>query len=73
MILQVKVITRAKKNAVKKEGEVLKVYLTAPPVQGKANKALIGLLSEYFGVKKSNVRILRGEKSSRKVLEVDKK
>ena len=48
----------------------LKIYLTAVPVDGKANKELIKLLSEKLGVSKSKISIIKGEKSKEKVIEV---
>ncbi len=70
MKVNVKVIPKAKQNKIVKEGERLKVYLTAPAVEGKANKALIEFLSEHFGVKKRDIKILLGEKSRNKVVEI---
>lgn len=49
----------------------IKVKLTAPPVDGEANKQLIALLSKEYGVAKSRVRIVRGETSRRKVVEIE--
>ena len=58
----------------KKNGEndlpFLKIYLTAAPIGGKANKELIKLLSEKLGVSKSKINIIKGEKSKEKVIEV---
>ena len=48
----------------------LKIYLTAVPIQGKANKELIKLLSEELSVSKSKISIIRGRKSKEKVIEV---
>lgn len=48
----------------------LKIYLTAVPVDGKANKELIRLLAEKLGVSKSRIEIIKGEKSKEKVVEV---
>ncbi len=70
-ILEVRVITNAKKNEVIQEGDMLKVRVTAPPIEGRANQAVIELLADYFKVKKSAVRIIRGEKSKNKVVEID--
>lgn len=42
------------------------VYVSEPPLEGKANKAVIEALAEYFHIKKSNVILLSGEKSKRK-------
>jgi hypothetical protein len=54
-----------------KDLPLLKVYLTAVPVNGKANRDLIKLLSEKLDVNKSKISIIRGEKSSEKIIEVD--
>jgi len=51
-------------------GEALKVRLAAPPVEGKANAALIAFLAETFGVAQRNVTIVRGEASRRKRVRV---
>lgn len=65
-------IPRSSRNQVQEiaPGE-LKVKLLAPPVDGKANEALIEVLSKHFGVKKSLIRILRGETSQNKMVEID--
>lgn len=70
--ITVKVIPRSSKNEVVGEMDdgILKVKLTAPPVDGEANKALIKLLADYFGVSKSSVRILKGERGKVKVVEI---
>ncbi|MFC1637604.1 DUF167 domain-containing protein [Candidatus Margulisiibacteriota bacterium] len=70
MRYNVKVIPRAKVNKVVIENGRLKVHLTAPPVEGKANQALIEVLAGHFGVKKQQIRIVRGQKSRQKVVEV---
>jgi len=67
----VKVIPRAKANKIVWEGESGKVYLKAPPVEGKANAALIEFLAEHFGVKKRQVRIITGATSRRKIVEIE--
>ena len=66
----VRVVPRAKQNKVVEEEGRLKVFLTDPPVEGQANKALIEVLAGYLGVRKSRIRIIRGEKSRDKVVEV---
>lgn len=72
MIINVKVIPNAKENKVLKEKDRLKVYVKAPAVDGKANKVLIEVLSKHFKTKKSNIRIIKGEKAREKVVEVIK-
>ncbi|MFH1783929.1 MAG: DUF167 domain-containing protein [bacterium] len=69
-IINVKVIPNAKKDRVLGHGEGLKVYLNAPPVDGKANKRLVEVLSLHFGVKKSSVSILRGAKGRNKTVKI---
>ena len=46
------------------------IGITAGPQKGKANKELIEKISKHFGVLKSNVRIISGEKSRKKLVEV---
>ena len=70
MFLNTKVITRAKKAKVVKEGDLLKVYVKSPPVKGRANREVIEVLAEHFKVKKSDIKIVRGEKSARKVIKI---
>ncbi|HEX9180527.1 MAG TPA: DUF167 domain-containing protein, partial [Burkholderiales bacterium] len=49
-------------------GDALKIRLAAPPVEGKANQALIAWLADAFAVPERRVRLLRGEKSREKVV-----
>lgn len=70
MKLNIRVIPKAKHNKVVVEPDRLKVYLTAPPVEGKANEALIEFLAEHLKVKRSQIKILRGLKSRDKVIEI---
>jgi len=53
------------------EDGVLQARVSAPPVDGRANEALRRLLAKRLGVAPSRVRVLRGEKSREKLLEVD--
>ncbi len=52
-------------------GDDLRVRLTAPPVEGAANAALVVLLADALGVPKRSVRIVSGESSRAKVVEID--
>jgi uncharacterized protein (TIGR00251 family) len=49
-------------------GDVLQAKVTAPPVEGKANRALCRLVAKRAGVAPSRVSVVRGEKSRDKVL-----
>lgn len=67
----VKVHPRARKNAITGEvGEALKVSITAPPVEGKANAACIEFLANLLKVPRSSVTIASGESSRRKIIRV---
>jgi uncharacterized protein (TIGR00251 family) len=65
----VKVHPRARKNAITGTvGDAVKVALTAPPVEGRANQAVIGFLAELFAIPRSSVTIASGETSRNKVV-----
>lgn len=52
-------------------GDAMKVRLSAPPVDGAANAALVELIAEALGVGRRAVRIVNGESSRSKVVEVE--
>lgn len=61
----------AKKTEIAGEhGDALKIRLAAPPVDGKANAALLAYLAETLGVAKSAVTLKSGQTSRRKVVEI---
>ena len=67
----VKVHPRAKRNAITGElGDALKVSLTAPPVDGKANAACIEFFAKLLKVPRSSVTIASGQTSRNKVIVV---
>ena len=70
-IIHIKVSPGAKHNEVKLDHGVMEVYLTAPPVEGKANQALIDFLSDYYHVRKSAVTIIKGLKTRQKTVQID--
>jgi uncharacterized protein (TIGR00251 family) len=68
---QVKVHPRARKNAITGVvGDALKLALTAPPVEGRANEAAIAYLAEFLNVARSSVTIAAGESSRQKLIRV---
>ena len=69
--IKIKVVPNAKKNKILTECDGLKVYVTAQPTGGRANKAVIELLAEFFDVRKGSVRIIKGEKSREKIVEIE--
>jgi hypothetical protein len=69
--LKFKVIPNAKQSKIIEEGDNIRAYVTEPAKEGKANKALIDLLAKHFGIKKSNLKIIHGEKARAKTVEID--
>jgi uncharacterized protein (TIGR00251 family) len=70
--LTIRVTPRARKTeiaGVLDDGTV-RVRVAAPPVEGKANKALIAYLSKVLGVRKNKVEIVAGEKGLDKIISV---
>ena len=64
LLFKVHVQPRSSRNqVVGLHGDALKLKLTAPPVEGKANEACIGVLSEALGVPKSSLEIVSGQSS----------
>jgi uncharacterized protein len=68
MNIDIKVITNAKKREIMAGGSELKVKLTSIPKDGRANEELIEYLSACFHVRKSDIKIIRGEKERKKVI-----
>jgi uncharacterized protein (TIGR00251 family) len=67
----IKVHPRARKNAITGElGGALKLSLTAPPVEGRANEACIEFLANLLKVPRSSVTIASGQSGRRKVIRV---
>jgi uncharacterized protein len=67
----VKVHPRAKTNAITGElGDALKLALTAPPLDGKANQACIEFFAKLLKVSRSSVTITSGQSSRNKVVRV---
>jgi|SRR5580700_3730658 uncharacterized protein len=68
---EIRVHPRAKKNAITGEvGDALKLSLTAPPVDGKANDACIDFFAKLLKVPRSSVTIAAGQSSRNKVIRV---
>lgn len=71
IVINVKVQPRSSKKGIDGlEGDVLKVRLNSPPVDGAANEQLIEVLSEELGVRKSSICIVRGLSSRHKAVEI---
>jgi len=53
------------------DGDLLRARVTALPVEGRANEALLRLLAEALDVPKSSLRIVRGQRSREKLVAVE--
>jgi len=70
--LKVRVTPRgAKEEIIGWRGDALAIKLTAPPVEGAANRACINFLARLLGVKRSQISLVSGEKSRDKTFEVE--
>jgi len=70
--IEVKVEPRSSQKGIAcvMDNNVLKVKLTSPPVKGAANEQLIEVIAEELKVKRSQVKVIRGQASKRKVVEI---
>ena len=67
----VRVQPRARRNAIVGElGDALKIALTAPPLDGRANEACIEFLANFLALPRSSITILSGQASRNKVIRV---
>ena len=66
-LIQLKVIPNSQQNKLMENDGSLKLYLAAPPDQGKANRELISFFKKEFGLK---VRIKWGTRNREKILEI---
>lgn len=71
MKITVKAKTNSSTNCIERIDEcTLEVRVTATPEKGKANAAIIDLLSDYFHKPKSNITILAGHTNKNKIVEI---
>ncbi len=69
LIIKIKVEPRSSRSEiVGPYGDGLKVKLTSPPVEGRANKELIEVLAKGFKIRKADVEIIAGDKSKTKTV-----
>jgi len=72
MIIKVRVIPNSKKTEiVSRLGSILRVKISAPAVEDKANKLLLKFLAEFFEVKQSKVFLRRGHRGREKIIEIE--
>lgn len=71
MVIAVRVIARAKKDFIKEiTPGSFKVYVTKPAIKDKANEALLEILANHLGIRKSALRIIKGQHSNNKLIEL---
>jgi uncharacterized protein YggU (UPF0235/DUF167 family) len=71
-VLHVRVVPRAARAALTRDaGGRWRAHLTAPPVEGAANRALVALLADRLGLPKRAFALLRGERGRDKVIAVE--
>lgn len=70
MIISVRLQPKSSQNRLEQDGETYKAWVPAPPVDGAANEALIKLVAKHFGVAPGRVRIVRGQTSRTKTVEI---
>ena len=72
MDLQLRVVPKAKRNSIEiGDDGLFKVRVTAAPERGKANDAVITLLSKLIGVPKRDIQIVRGHTARNKLVRVE--
>ncbi|MDR3124769.1 MAG: DUF167 domain-containing protein [Endomicrobium sp.] len=71
MVIKVRVIPNSKRNEViSRVGSILRVKVTAPAVDGKANEELCDFLADFFDVKRSMIFLRKGERGREKTIEI---
>ena len=68
ILVNIKIVPNSSKDDIVVEDEFVKVKITAQPIEGKANKALIEFLSKKFKIPKTSIEIVKGETNKEKTL-----
>ena len=70
-VLNIKVVPGARSDrVVGRYGDAIKLQVSAPPEDGKANRAVVQLLAESLGIEPQQVTIVRGHGQARKVVQI---
>ncbi|MEM5878115.1 MAG: DUF167 domain-containing protein [Candidatus Aenigmatarchaeota archaeon] len=70
MMIKAKVYPNSKENKVV-GGETVKIYVSKPAEDGKANQAVIEMLADFYNVKKGCIKIVKGLKAREKLIEIN--
>ena len=68
ILLNLKILPNASKNEITVSQDGIKVKITAQPVDGKANKALIGFLSKELKIPKTSIEVVKGNTNKEKII-----
>jgi uncharacterized protein len=71
LLAPIRVLPRSSRNEMRLESEGLRVSLTAAPVEGAANEALVALLAEKLRLPKRQIQVARGAASRQKLLAIE--
>ena len=66
--LKIRISPNASKNEIIKSEDGVKIKITAQPIEGKANKAVVEFLSKEFKIPKSSIEIVKGTTSKEKTI-----
>lgn len=69
-MLAVRVTPKASSDRIAVEDGMVRIWVAAPPDEGKANKAAVALVAQALGVPRSAVELVRGETARRKLLRI---
>lgn len=62
---------RAKQPRIELSGDLVRIYVTAPPEDGKANEAICELLADRLGIAKRSISVVRGHSHRNKLVRID--
>ena len=68
VLIKIRISPNASKNQIIFDGDIIKLKVTAQPIENKANKAVIEFLSKTFKIPKSSIEIVKGETSKDKTI-----
>jgi len=69
-LFEIKVSTKSSSDGIYMENGLIKVKIREIPENGKANRAIVDLFSKTFKIPKGNIKIVKGERSSTKLLRI---